>query len=63
MEYLVSTRGNEQCFQNWHDLYKSSDFRTAINAHIDFLFHQAIGVDEDLEKHTIVRINLSRFDF
>lgn len=61
MKYFVSTHGNEQCFHDWHGLYKSSDFRTAINAHIDFLFHQAMGVDGGLEKHTIVRIYLPNF--
>ena len=52
-DWLQKLYPNQECVRHWLDQYGDRDFRRIVAAHANFLYVQAIQVDQRYEKHPL----------
>jgi DNA (cytosine-5)-methyltransferase 1 len=52
-EWAFELHGNDTSFRRWMSAYGHTDFRSVVTAHFEFLWKEAIGVQNGLHKHPI----------
>lgn len=52
-EWLQTIYPTDLCARRWLEKYEDQDFRRAVAAHANFLYFQAVQVDQKYEKHPI----------
>ena len=52
-DWLQSIYPADECVRRWLEVYRDQDFRRIVAAHANFLYFQAVQVDQKYEKHPI----------